>query len=132
MGLSFVPENELEPDLRGFLEAYLPSVEHLEVLLLVSSSPEHWWPVRAVNDLLRSQEESIRARLNELAAHGLLEKSAGEESFRLTESPELQALVGRLKMTYKDWRVRVIQAIYAPKSDAASEFARAFNFRRKT
>lgn len=113
-----------------FVEAYVPSVEHLEVLLLLSSSPEHWWTVRAVNDLLRSREDSIRVRLNELARHNLAERSGTEDSFRFPENPELAALVNRLRSTYKERRVRLIELIYAPK-DPASEFSKAFDFRRK-
>ena len=123
-------ESGLEPDLVRFLEAQITSVEHLEVLLLVSSSPEHWWPVRAVNDLLRSNEESIRKRLSELYRAGLLEKEQSGESYRLKESPELQKFMERLKIAYKDFRVRVIETIYAPKSSPISEFSRAFDFRR--
>jgi hypothetical protein len=126
-----LPESGLEPDLTRFIEEHLPSVEHLEVLLLVSSSPEHWWTVRAVNDLLRSREDSIRVRLTELARDRLLEKSADEESFRLPETPELATLVNRLRNAYKDWRVRVIETIYKRPQDPASEFSRAFDFRKK-
>jgi hypothetical protein len=125
-----LPDAALEPDLIRFIEQHLPSVEHLEVLLLLGSSPDHWWTVRAVNDLLRSSEESIRARLGELTRHRLIDKSAPEETFRFTEDPQLAELVSRLRNAYKDWRVRVIESIYKTK-DPASEFSRAFDFRKK-
>ena len=127
---SIVAEANIDQDLLRFIQAYLPSVEHLEILLLLSSSGEHWWTIRAVNDLLRSSEDSVRARLRELAAHNLIEKSPLEECYRLLEHPRLQDLVARLKDAYKERRVRVIELIYSPKSKEITEFSRAFDFRK--
>ena len=124
------PESRLDPDLISFLEARVPSVEHLEVLLLVSSSPEHWWTVRAVNDLLRSREESIRSRLKELCEQGLLVKESAEESYQLKDDPALSDLMRRLSAAYKSFRVRVIEIIYAPRRDPITEFSRAFAWKR--
>ena len=124
-------ETGLEPDLLRFIETQIASVEHLEVLLLVSSSPGHWWPVRAVNDVLRSSEESIHKRMAELARAGLLDKEPSGEGYRLTDNPGFQKFVERLKIAYKNYRVRVIETIYAPKSSPISEFSRAFDFRQR-
>lgn len=109
------PEPRLDQDLVSFLESRVPTVEHLEVLLLIGSSPEHWWTMRALNDLLRSREESIRSRVKELCEQGLVEKAAHEESYRLPDDPGLQELMERLRNAYKTFRVRVIETIYAPK-----------------
>lgn len=124
-------ESKLDQDLISFLETRVPTVEHLEVLLLVSSSPEHWWTVRAVNDLLRSREESIRSRMKELSEQGLLDKEASEESYRLKEDPSLIDLLQRLRNAYKTFRVRVIEMIYAPKRSPITEFSRAFELKRQ-
>jgi hypothetical protein len=124
------PESRLDPDLVKFLEDRIATVEDLEVLLLVSSSPEHWWTVRAVNDLLRSREDSIKARLKELCDKGLLEQEPNEESYRLRDNPALQDLMQRLRTAYKTFRVRVIEMIYAPKRSPLAEFSRAFDLKR--
>ena len=108
-------ESRLDQDLVSFLESRVPTVEHLEVLLLISSSPEHWWTMRALNDLLRSREESIRSRVKELCEQGLVEKAAYQEIYRLLDDPALQELMQRLRNAYKTFRVRVIETIYAPK-----------------
>jgi hypothetical protein len=109
-------------------------VEHLEVLLLLSNSSEHWWTVRAVNDLLRSSELSIQARLEELTRNGLLQKTTtpGEpDTYQFQSQPELDNLVTRLRSVYKERRVRVIETIYSPRPDAVSEFSRAFDFKKR-
>lgn len=116
-----------------FINSYIPTVEHLEVLLLLSSSPEHWWTTRAVNDLLRSSETSIEARLEELSGHGLLQKSApanDPHTYQFNSAGESDVLVSRLRTAYKERRVRVIETIYAPRPDAVSEFSRAFTFKK--
>ena len=120
----------MDSELGEFLQAYIPTVEHLEVLLLVGSSPEHWWSVRAVNDLLRSTEESIASRLKELCDRDLLERERGGEAYRIKENPELLNLLDRLKLTYKSFRVRVIETIYSGRGSAISEFSRAFEIKR--
>lgn len=124
------PESKLDRELISFLESRVPTVEHLEVLLLVSSSPEHWWTVRAVNDLLRSREESIGSRLKELCEQGLLDKEPDGESYRLKEEPALNDLMQQLRAAYKTFRVRVIEIIYAPKRSPLTEFSRAFELKR--
>ena len=127
-------ETGLEPDLVRFINSYIGTVEHLEVLLLLSSSTEHWWTVRAVNDLLRSSEHSIQARLEEMTRNGLLQKASnpGEpDTYQFQSQPELDALVSRLRTAYKERRVRIIEAIYSPRPDAVSEFSRAFDFKKR-
>ncbi len=123
-------ESRLDQDLVQFLQTRVPTVEHLEVLLLLSSSPEHWWTVRAVNDLLRSREESIHSRLKELCEQGLLDKEANPEGYRLKEEPGLNNLMQRLRTAYKTFRVRVIEMIYAPRHSPLQEFSRAFELKR--
>lgn len=123
-------ESRLDQDVINLLESHVPTVEHLEVLLLVSSSPEHWWTVRAVNDLLRSREDSIRSRLRELCEQGLLDKQASADSYRLKEDLQPIDLMQRLRAAYKTFRVRVIEIIYAPKRSPLTEFSRAFEFKR--
>jgi len=109
-------EGILDRGLVTFLESRVPTVEHLEVLLLVGSAPEHWWSVRAVNDRLRSREDSIRSRLKELCEQGLLDKDSNPERYRLKDEPGLSDLIHRLQSAYKTFRVRVIKTIYAPKN----------------
>jgi hypothetical protein len=129
-----VSESRIDPELVRFINSYLPTVEHLEILLLLNGSSEHCWTVRALNDLLRSSETSIRACLEELSDHGLLEKASGPEgaeAYQFRVNPEADGLVNRLRSAYKERRVRVIETIYSPKPDPLSEFSRAFDFRKR-
>ncbi len=129
-----MPESGLEPDLVQFIHSYIATVEHLEVLLLLSSSPEHWWTARAVNDLLRSAEPSIQARMEELTDYNLLQKSTDPDNprtYQIRSKPGLDDLVSRLRTAYKERRVRVIEAIYSPRPDAVSEFSRAFDLKKR-
>ena len=104
-------------------------VEHLEVLLLMSSSPEEWWSAREVNDLLRSREDSIASRLAELWEQGLLDKESTLEKYRLKQEAGLNELLKRLGNAYKMFRVRVIHTIYAPKCRPARKSPRALELK---
>ena len=100
--------------------------------MLLSAAPETQWTAAVVNQTLRSSEASVTARLGELANHGFLEKIVtGEIVYRYHPTNEtLGNGVEALRNAYKERRVRVIEAIYAPRIEPVKEFSEAFKFRK--
>jgi hypothetical protein len=118
------PENVLR-----FIDRYIESVEHLEILLLLSGEPRDWSPAE-IFQKIQSSRASVEQRLQSLAHAGLLVSNGGKYRFNPRDE-EMRCAVVDLAEAYRDWRVRVIEAIYTRKTDAVQSFADAFNLRRK-
>lgn len=126
-------QSEIRSELVQFIRQYIPSVEHLEVLLLVSALPDRSWTVEGIDQVIQSSVPAVAERAQELCAQGfLVEQKHEDETARYQFQPrseELRRLVAELATTYRERRVRVIEAIYAPPSPM-DEFSRAFQFRK--
>lgn len=125
-----MPESGLPADVEQFIADYIRTVEHLEVVLAVASAPQGVASASDVFAKVRSSEASVRERLEELAAEGLLSREG--EGFRWTpKDPTLNNTVAELARAYKERSIRVIQAIYSDRRRAMRELSDAFRFRRK-
>lgn len=126
-------QSEIRSELVQFIRQYIPSVEHLEVLLLVSALPDRSWTVEAIDQVIQSSVLAVTERVRELCAQGLLveqKQDGGPVRYQFQpNSEELRRLVAELATTYRERRVRVIEAIYAPPSPM-DEFSRAFRLRK--
>jgi hypothetical protein len=122
----------LSDDLERFIRQEIRSIEQLEVLLLLSSKPEKWWSETEVFDVIRSSLLSVRDRLAELSAAGLLKRlDVHPLAYRCApNTPERTRLIDELAEAYHRSRLAVIDAIYRPQTPA-SELARAFKIKRK-
>ncbi len=120
---------ELSSDVRAFLGRNVGSVEALEVLRLLHSSPEKSWSLEALNERLRSSLASIALRLESLQSSGLVARAGA--CFRyLPTNPELERLIDELIRRYQESPARVISAIYGnPATDPVAGFADAFKFK---
>jgi predicted transcriptional regulator len=113
----------------AFVDRFIESVEHLEILLLLAAHDRNW-SVAEIFQRIQSSQASVEQRLQTLVAAGLLSKDANS-LYRFTpKDPETQKLVNDLAEAYKTRRVRVIEAIYTRKTDAVRTFADAFKFRK--
>jgi hypothetical protein len=125
--------NEALPEnIQRFISSYISSVEQLEVLLLLSDSPDRFWSTKDVFQAIQSNESSITERLHGLALNGFLElESAATRRYRFNpSSKELAQNVAELKQTYAVRRVKVIGAIFAKPPDRIRSFADAFKLRK--
>jgi DNA-binding IclR family transcriptional regulator len=117
-----------EPVLR-FIDRHIESVEHLEILLLLSQDIRDW-SVGEIFKSIQSSEASVTQRLQQLTAAGLL--ASNGLRFRFEPRDEsMRQLVADLGDLYRERRVRVIEAIYSRKTDAVQTFADAFKFKQK-
>jgi hypothetical protein len=125
-----VSDNGFSEELARFVSAEVPSVEQLEMLLLLSGNPHRWWSASAVYEVIKSNPASVKERLQEFTDKQILKK---DESGCYQFSPENQAvwrLVSELREAYKQRPVKVVEAIYSRRTDTVREFAKAFRFKK--
>lgn len=123
---------EITAELSSFISHYITSLEKLEILLILFASPKRTWTSRQVFEIIRSSEGSISDKMKELTNDGFLFQSAQlPDNYQFaSENKEMTTKVKELSECYSLRRVKVIEAIFAPKNDAAKDFANAFKLRR--
>jgi hypothetical protein len=101
------------------------------VLLLLRNSADRSWTSGEVFEVVRSSRPSVEERLESFVQLGFLAKETGLPStFRYAPTDSLAAAVDETAGAYQKWRVRVIEAIFAPVADPAQRFADAFKVRK--
>ena len=127
-----MPGAGLSDQVVDFIARHIKSLEHLEVLLLLSSNSEKTWTPRSVYEVIKSSEASVQERLRELSQQGLLiEISEGEATYRFQPvKPSLKQLVADLSLAYKERRIRVVETIYSAPTERVQSFADAFRLRK--
>ena len=121
----------LPTQVRHFLGQYIQSVEQLEILLLLASSPEKTWTIAGVYEVIRSSERSVATRLEEFRDQGFFESQPGPPAtYRYSPKNEmLRAGVTETAKVYQERRVKVVEAIFSPDLDPLQGFSDAFKFR---
>ena len=112
-----------------FVDRYIDSVEQLEILLILGESDRDWSAVE-VFQRIQSSAASIQQRLSGLTQVGLLTETNGRFRFAPREDA-MRKVMHDLAEAYRERRVRIIEAIYARKTDAVQTFADAFKFKKK-
>ena len=111
---------------------YISSVELLEILLLVSGSPDKLWSVEEVHHGIQSSYDSVARNLGALSDVGFMKRDDKEQRYVFRpKTPEMAEGLLKLAKAYRERRVRVIELIYAPAPSAASLFSKAFDFRKE-
>lgn len=117
-----------------FVAAHVSSIELLEVLLLLRRSDGREWKDAEVAREIGSSIMSIRDRLANLAARGLVSaRETGDDIwYRYAPAPEAGAIIDDLARTYKERRLTIIDLIYArPAPSDIETFSDAFRIRKK-
>ena len=123
---------QLGEKLLSFIAETMPSVEQLDVLLLLHKHPDRTWDEFSVSDALRNNPDSGRAILESLNRLGLVRRSENVgPSYQFSpRSEELASLVELLQKEYAVKKHRVIDAIYSRPLPGAVDFAEAFRVRK--
>lgn len=126
-----MPEKDLPSPVKAFLYRYIRSVEHLEILGLMSSDRQPEWTVQEIYNVILSTKESVTAWLNELIGSGLVSVLPSGEGARYQYTPpnDLRSVVSQTVEAYRQRPVRVIETIYRRDRDPAQGFADAFKFK---
>lgn len=124
-------KHEIPPDLRRFILTSIPSVPHIEALLLArASSPERWTVENAARRLY-IQPATVRGVMADLCRSGMLLHDEAQDSwFYQTDATELCDLVERLASLYASHLVEVTGLIHSKLDRKAQHFANAFNLRK--
>lgn len=101
----------LPPSVKQFLEAYIDSVEQLEVLILLREDRGRWWTPTDVTRRLKSTRSSVESRLCALAEHGLLERADTAFAYTLDGARDRQ--VRDLAGCFQSRRAAVIEAVFS-------------------
>jgi predicted transcriptional regulator len=123
---------QLPIEVEEFIFNYIDSLEQLEILLLLSSSPERIWSSEEVNERIKSSSSSIAQRLEKLTAHGLVRIRQQEPLQYQYEPnrPELATAVQNLAAAYKERRLKVVQCIFSKPLSSLRIFADSFKIRK--
>lgn len=114
-----------------FLSKYIHSLEQLEILLLLRGHPGRSWRSEDVYEVVRSSRSSVEERLESFVQLGFFAKENGPApTYRYAPTEKLAAAADETAAAYQKWRVRVIEAIFAPVVDPAQRFADAFKVRK--
>lgn len=126
-----VSEGRLPDEISGFIERFVESVEHLEILLLLFGASEGM-SASDVFQKIQSSSASVELRLSQLEDSRLITRDE-QGTFWFNPAKESdRAIVANLDACYRQMRVRIIEAIYSRKIDAIQTFADAFRFRRNS
>lgn len=125
-------DDKFPDDIKRFVGERIPSVEVLEILLLVFADPQEEWSALEVSRKLCTSVNSARSRLQELeAAKVLLSINTEPVKYRFhRENAPMFSLVGELERIYKERRVSVISLIYSKPAEPLRAFSDAFRLRK--
>jgi hypothetical protein len=127
-----VAESSISEEVQQFLVRQVQSIERLEILLLLSSSPKRHWAVGEVYRAVLTNEHSVEETLERFCEAGLAGKSeAAPWTYQYSPPSEaVKDLVAQLARLYKERPVSVIDIIYRRSVSDIEEFAKAFKFRK--
>lgn len=117
---------------RRFVLTSIPTVPHLETLLLLWREPGSGWLPEDVARRLYIPASSAQALVDELCQADLLEVAGDPKRYACRrDPPELQALFADLDRTYARQLRAVTALIHSHVDRKASRFADAFSLRKE-
>jgi hypothetical protein len=120
-----VTKPDLPEPIRRFILEHLPSVERLEILLLLFDRPAQPWSLDELERHIRSTRESVAQNVAALVAAQLA--TADGQRFRLNAAaPSMAETVPQLAALYRLRRVAIIEAIYSERQGTFRSFSEAF------
>jgi len=121
-------------DIRRFVLTSIPSVPHLEALLLLRAGAQQPWRTGAVAERLYISDKLAAALLDDLARAGMTICETGADgaaSYRYQPATEaLRATIDSLAGLYTRHLVDVTHLIHSKVDRKAQQFADAFKWRK--
>jgi hypothetical protein len=117
-----------------FLRTVAPTVDAVELLLLLHRKPDQWWSAQSACRALAPDE--LLSEADAARYFGVLHRSGvaalapdGSVQYR-PASPELDRLVGTLAQSYLERPVTLIRVVYALRDQNIKSFADAFKLKK--
>jgi hypothetical protein len=122
-----VPEH-----LQRFIRERLPSIEQIEIVLLLRGDAARAWTALEVSERLGTPPESTAMRLFLLASNGVLAfESSGVPKYRYAAVDQAtDELVDELAQTHEERRDALYELVGAPTRDPLRSFADAFRLKK--
>ena len=124
MTASHIPD-----EVRRFLLGAIPSVPHLEALLLLHADPARGWDAAALAGRLYLDTPRATVLLADLVRGGLVRGEDGQHRFGPADEG-LAEVVGELARIYARHVVAVAELIHSAPDRRAQRFAEAFLLRK--
>ncbi|MFZ5475664.1 MAG: hypothetical protein ACOZNI_02715 [Myxococcota bacterium] len=117
--------------MRAFLADHIPSVGHMEALVLAHDAPGQDWSVEDVAGRLYVPVATAEGILRDLARSGLLAEDAATKRYRYAPDPDgLARRAADARDVYRRCLILVTQLIHERTETPAWRFSDAFRFRR--
>ena len=118
-------------DVRRFILTSIPSVPHIEALLLMRREPQQAWSKQRIAPRLYISEEKASELLNDLAKAGFISTEAGSAPiYRYAPSGAQSKMVEKVADAYARSLVEVTNMIHGRSVARVQQFAEAFRFRK--
>lgn len=116
-------------EVRRFLIQHVQTIAELEILLLVSASPERAWTVKEVYKALLNNEALVEKALASFTQRRLVQKTEAG-AYQFSSVAEIKGLMQQVAEIYRNRPARIVQLIYETPASEIEEFARAFKIRK--
>jgi len=128
--MSVGPISKKEVD--SFILNEIESVPHIEALLILRNRRSESFSIEQIAAQLYIPPESAQNILQDLVRRALVTSLSEEDSrYQYSSSPEREALMQEVEITYQRELVRVANMIHSKASNAVRDFARAFRITKE-
>jgi DNA-binding MarR family transcriptional regulator len=128
--MSVGPISKKEVD--SFILNEIESVPHIEALLILRNRRSESFSIEQIAAQLYIPPESAQNILQDLVRRALVTSLSEEDSrYQYSSSPEREALMQEVEITYRRELVRVANMIHSKASNAVRDFARAFRITKE-
>lgn len=125
-------EPALPPDVERFVVECIPSVVHLEALLLLRSRAEEDLPLGTIATLLYVQPERAAQTLGDLALRHLILARTPQGPYRFMPRPDRRASIDSLADVHRTMLIPLTRFIHeSAEHRSIRDFADAFRFRKE-
>ena len=123
--------NDIPPDLRRFILTSIPSVPHIEALLLLRADAPAQWNAGELARRLYVPPQAAANVLADLCKAGILQCDTAALAYSYIPDQVIPAeLIDRLAALYASQLVDVTMLIHSKLDRKAQQFADAFDFRK--
>lgn len=128
-----MPDSTIPADVRDFIARYLPSVEHLEIFVILQRQPTRSWSPPEMAEELRITVGTAADALEQLASQNFLDiRISNDILYRFNPAtPALTREANRCAEYYVSERITVINLVTAGGLGAIRSFAEAFRLKKK-
>lgn len=125
-------KREIPPDVRRFILTSIPSVPHIEALMLMRSTAPAKWTAKGISERLYVPPAVALAVLTDLCRSGMLLHDEALSIYFYESRPEpVCDIIDSVASLYGTHLVEITMLIHSKLDRKAQQFADAFHFRKE-